>query len=147
MALLFYLEILNASQVYFGARREDGSTARSFFGMVAKCSIPNFSTVTCIGLNRLIEFKCNRKGRGEGIPGDGNTMDKCYENAGKDVFNMNADTDLKKKEARDLYLLFHHLLFYPLIFYSVKQILSRVPLIFGLLYTSFIYKVILLVML
>ena len=38
-------------------------------------------------------------------------MDKCYENAGKDVFNMNADTDLKTKEARDLYLLFYHLLF------------------------------------
>ena len=51
-----------------------------------------------MGLDRLIEFKCNRKGRGEGFPGDGNTMDKCYEDAGKDVFNMNADTDLKKKE-------------------------------------------------
>lgn len=98
MALLFYLKILNASQVYFGARRENGSTIGSFFGMVADCSIPNFSAVTCIGLDRLIEFKCNRKGRGEGIPGDGNTMDKCYEDAGKDVFNMNAVTDLKKKE-------------------------------------------------
>ena len=49
--------------------------------MAADCSIPNFSAVTCIGLDRLIEFKCNRKGRGEGIPGDGNTMDKCYEDA------------------------------------------------------------------
>ena len=75
MALLFYLEILNASQVYFGARREDGSTTRSFFGMVAKCSIPNFSAVTCIGLDRLIEFKCNRKGRGEGIRSEEHTSE------------------------------------------------------------------------
>ena len=56
-----------------------------------------------------------RKGRGEGIPGDGNTMDKCYEDAGKDVFNMNAVTDLKKKEVWDLCLLFYHLLLYSFI--------------------------------
>lgn len=53
-------------------------------------------------------------------------MDKCYEDAGKDVFNMNADTDLKKKEVWDLCLLFYNffLFIYSFItiFYSVKQI-------------------------